>query len=86
MTEKTLTIQHPSGLHARPASLLVQEASKFQSKITLVKAGKEVDAKSLLGVMSLAVKQGDEITVRAEGADAEQAVSALVERLENLGE
>ncbi|BCU83044.1 phosphocarrier protein HPr [Polycladomyces abyssicola] len=86
MTEKTLTIQHPSGLHARPASLLVQEASKFQSKITLVKAGKEVDAKSLLGVMSLAVKQGDEITVRAEGADAEQAVSALVERLENLSE
>jgi phosphocarrier protein len=86
MTEKTLTIQHPSGLHARPASLLVQEASKFESKITLVKAGKEVDAKSLLGVMSLAVKKGDEITIRAEGADAEQAVSALVERLENLGE
>ncbi|MDN4594277.1 HPr family phosphocarrier protein [Polycladomyces subterraneus] len=86
MTEKKLTIQHPSGLHARPASLLVQEASKFESKITLVKAGKEVDAKSLLGVMSLAVKQGDEITIRAEGADAEQAVSALVERLENLGE
>ncbi|MBN2910353.1 HPr family phosphocarrier protein [Polycladomyces sp. WAk] len=86
MTEKTLTIQHPSGLHARPASLLVQEASKFESKITLVKAEKEVDAKSLLGVMSLAVKQGDEITIRAEGADAEQAVSALVDRLENLGE
>lgn len=86
MMEKTLTIQHPSGLHARPASLLVQEAGKFESKITLVKAGKEVDAKSLLGVMSLAVKKGDEITIRAEGADAEQAVSALVERLENLGE
>jgi phosphocarrier protein HPr len=66
--------------------LLVQEAGKFESKITLVKAGKEVDAKSLLGVMSLAVKKGDEITIRAEGADAEQAVSALVERLENLGE
>ncbi|MBA4543320.1 MULTISPECIES: HPr family phosphocarrier protein [Thermoactinomyces] len=86
MSEKTITINNPSGLHARPAALLVKEASNFKSAIKLVKNGKEVDAKSLLGVMSLAAKQNDQITVRAEGEDAEAAVNHIAAFLEQLSE
>lgn len=86
MSEKTITINNPSGLHARPAALLVKEASNFRSAIKLVKNGKEVDAKSLLGVMSLAAKQNDQITVRAEGEDAEAAVNHIAAFLEQLSE
>ncbi|MBH8598461.1 HPr family phosphocarrier protein [Thermoactinomyces sp. CICC 10523] len=86
MSEKTITINNQSGLHARPAALLVKEASNFKSAIKLVKNGKEVDAKSLLGVMSLAAKQNDQITVRAEGEDAEAAVNHIAAFLEQLSE
>ncbi|MGA8941907.1 MAG: HPr family phosphocarrier protein [Thermoactinomyces sp.] len=84
MAEKKVTISNPSGLHARPAALLVKEAGKFKSTVKLVKNEKEVDAKSLLGVMSLAAKQNDEIIVRAEGEDAEEAVSHLTAFIEQL--
>jgi phosphocarrier protein len=84
MLEKTITITNPSGLHARPAALLVKEASNFKSTIKLVKNGKEVDAKSLLGVMSLAAKQNDQVTVRAEGEDKEAAVNQIAALLEQL--
>jgi phosphocarrier protein len=84
MLEKTVTITNPSGLHARPAALLVKEAGSFKSTIKLVKNGKEVDAKSLLGVMSLAAKQNDQITIRAEGEDAEAAVNHIAAFLEQL--
>ncbi|MGA9175205.1 MAG: HPr family phosphocarrier protein [Thermoactinomyces sp.] len=84
MLEKTITITNPSGLHARPAALLVKEASNFKSTIKLVKNGKEVDAKSLLGVMSLAAKQNDQVTVRAEGEDKEAAVNQIAAFLEQL--
>ncbi|MDA8351625.1 MAG: HPr family phosphocarrier protein [Firmicutes bacterium] len=87
MYEETLTISNETGLHARPAALLVKEAGKFECSIKLVKEGKEVDAKSLLGVMSLSVRQGEEITLRAEGDDAEQAVKTLRQLIESgLGE
>lgn len=86
MAEKTVTIKNASGLHARPASLLVKEAGAFKSTIKIVKDGKEVDAKSLLGVMSLAAKQNDTITVRAEGEDAEAAVEKLASFIESLQE
>ncbi|WP_044641959.1 HPr family phosphocarrier protein [Risungbinella massiliensis] len=86
MAEKTVTVQNPTGLHARPASMLVQLASKYASTIKLVKEAKEVDAKSLLGVMSLAVKQNDSVTVRAEGADAEEAVEKVADFIANLNE
>lgn len=84
MSQKKVTISNPSGLHARPAALLVKEAGKFTSKVQLVKEGKEVDAKSLLGVMSLAAKQNDEIIVQAEGEDAEEAVNHLAQFIEQL--
>jgi len=86
MVEKSVTISNPSGLHARPAALLVKEAGQFKSTIHLVKNGKEVDAKSLLGVMSLAVKQGDTLTIRTQGDDEENAAEHLTRFLEQLKE
>jgi phosphotransferase system HPr (HPr) family protein len=78
MVEQTVTIRNRSGLHARPASLLVQEASRFQSQVTLTKGDKTVDLKSILGVMSLAVMAGDTVVIRADGVDEREAVDRLV--------
>ena len=63
------TIKDAMGIHARPAGLLVKEVGKYQSKISLTKDGKTVDAARLMAVMSLGVKQGQTITVTAEGDD-----------------
>ncbi|MCS7010362.1 MAG: HPr family phosphocarrier protein [Anaerolineales bacterium] len=87
MPELTLTIQHKVGLHARPASLFVREAAKFQSNIMVFHDGKEANAKSILSVLALGVNQGAQITLRAEGPDAEMALQALQALIEkNFGE
>ena len=65
------------GIHARPAGLLVKEAAKFSSKITIQGNGKNADLKRLLAVMSLGIKKGAEIEVTAEGDDEAAAVAAL---------
>lgn len=78
MQSATLTIENPTGLHARPASLFVKTAASFQAKITIQKDEKIVDAKSMLKVLSLGVKQGTAITIAADGPDKEEAISALV--------
>ncbi len=76
--EVTLQITNPSGLHARPASLLVQTAAAFQSTITIQRpAGPPVDATSILAVLSLGVRQGETIVVRASGPDAAAALATL---------
>jgi phosphocarrier protein HPr len=77
--EQTATIVNPLGLHARPAAQLVKLANTFGSEIQLVKDGVPVNGKSIMGVMILAAECGSTITVRANGADAEAAVAALVE-------
>ncbi|KFZ39670.1 MULTISPECIES: HPr family phosphocarrier protein [Thermoactinomyces] len=79
MVEKKVTVQLETGLHARPAALFVQEANKFASDIFVVKGNKKVNAKSIMGIMSLAVSRGTEITITAEGSDEEEAVEKLVE-------
>lgn len=86
MVEKEVIISTPHGLHARPAALLVKEAGAFDSTIYLIKNGKQADAKSLLGVMSLAIKQGDQIIIRTEGRDEEQAANHIAQFLEQLKE
>jgi phosphocarrier protein len=86
MAEKKVTVPNPSGLHARPAAVFIQTANKYSSQVKVEKAGKEVDAKSLLGVMSLAVKQNEEIIIRAEGEDAEEAVAELSQLVESYQE
>lgn len=81
--EKTVKITNETGLHARPASQLVNKAGKFKSKIEIAAGDKEVNAKSIMGIMSLGIAKGDEITLKAEGNDADSAVEALVKFIED---
>ena len=71
------TIKDALGIHARPAGLLVKEAGKFASKIMIASPKKEVDAKRIMGVMSLGVKKGDTVKLTIEGEDEDAAASAL---------
>lgn len=79
MKEVTKTVINPNGIHARPASIFVQECKKFQSKVTVenIAAGKSKDAKSILGVMSLGMTKGTEIKITAEGPDEDAAIEAI---------
>ena len=78
------TIKDELGIHARPAGLLVKEAKKFESECTITKDGKTKKLTQLMMLMSLlGVKQGDIVTVTAEGADEEAAAAALKEFFEN---
>jgi phosphoenolpyruvate-protein phosphotransferase/dihydroxyacetone kinase phosphotransfer subunit len=74
-----LTLTNPTGLHARPASLFVQTSAGFQAIIHASGRGKETDATSIFGVMSLGLRQGDTLTIRASGKEAEAAIEALSE-------
>lgn len=71
------TVKDALGIHARPAGMLVKEVGKYQSKVTLTKDEKTVDAARLMAVMSLGVKQGQVVKVSAEGADEDTAIAAL---------
>ena len=73
------TIQDALGIHARPAGVLVKEVKKFESKITIEGNGKSADAGKLLAVMGMGIKQGTEITVKAEDADEDAAIAAMEE-------
>ncbi len=85
MKEVKYIIQDPVGIHARPAGELIKVVKEFESNITITKDDKTVDAKRILGVMGLAVKQGQEITITADGADEEAAIAAIEKYLrENL--
>ena len=77
MTEVTTTIENQAGIHARPASLFVQTASKFKSKVQIKAKGKTVDAKSILMIMSMGLVKGTEITISADGYDEVEAVRTL---------
>lgn len=79
MIEKTVTITNPTGLHARPAALFVQTAGKFTSYVWLSKNDKKVNAKSIMGLMSLAVSNGTVIAIGAEGEDEQIAVKELID-------
>ena len=84
MVSKTTVVKNPSGIHARPASLFVQEASTYESSITVGKVGEDAkDAKSILMVMSLGMACGCEIEIAADGADEAAAVDALVALIES---
>lgn len=76
------TIKDAQGIHARPAGLLVKEASAFPCSITITKDGKQADAKRILGVMSLGVKCGQEIMITADGEKEEEAIARLSSFLE----
>lgn len=77
MKEFNYTITDSLGIHARPAGVLVKEATKYQSEITIEKDGKSGDAKKIFSVMGLGVKCGQTITVKISGADEEEAAAAI---------
>jgi phosphocarrier protein len=77
MLERTVRIVNKNGLHARPAAEIVKLAAKFKSDITIVKDDLDVNGKSIMGVMMLAAEHGSDVTFRAEGPDAQQALDAL---------
>jgi phosphocarrier protein len=81
-TERQVKIVNKNGLHARPAAEIVKTASKFASEITMIRDDLEVNGKSIMGVMMLAAEYGSTLVVRAEGPDAEQAVTAIAELVE----
>ncbi len=82
MPSKKLTIINKLGLHARAAAKFVTCASHFSATIRIARNGQQVDGKSIMGVMLLAASQGSEITIEAEGEDAEAALAALEELVE----
>ena len=77
MKEFNYVITDPVGNHARPAGLLNKKAKEYASKVIIDRNGKEGDAKKLMMLMALGVKQGDEVTVKVEGDDEEKAVVEL---------
>ncbi len=82
VVENTVVITNKVGLHARPATLFVQAAARFQAQIQVRSGEKSANAKSILGVLKLSASQGTTLAIRAEGDDAAEAVRALVELVE----
>ncbi|MGN6711211.1 HPr family phosphocarrier protein [Anaerocolumna jejuensis] len=73
------TVTDPLGMHARPAGMLVKEASSCESSVKIIKGDKSVDAKRVFGIMALAVKYGEEITVLVEGLQEDNEAARLEE-------
>ena len=87
MYVKEVTVENQVGLHARPATFFIQKANEFKSSIWVEKEERRVNAKSLLGVLSLGIVKGTTITLIADGSDEKEAVGALVELVkDNFGE
>jgi phosphocarrier protein HPr len=85
MAEKQFTVIADTGIHARPATLLVQTASRFDADINLEYKGKIVNLKSIMGVMSLGIGKGADIKITAEGGDADAALNSLEELMKKEG-
>lgn len=81
--EKEIKILNKSGLHARPATIFVKEAAKFKSEIRIEKDGKQVSAKSIIGILSCGLEQGSKVKIIAAGEDESEAINALVNIIEN---
>ncbi len=80
MIQKNFKVKNKLGMHARPAALLAQTVAKFQSKVSIIKNGQEVEGDSILGIMMLAAEFGSEITVIVNGSDEKEAI----EKIEDL--
>ena len=84
MTKTDVTIRNEKGLHARPATFFIQKANTFKSSVWVENGTRKANAKSLLGVLSLAVSKGDVITLSAEGVDEAEAVAGLSQLITDL--
>ena len=83
MYSKDVMVQNQVGLYARPATFFIQKANEFRSSIWIEKEERRVNAKSLLGILSLGIIGGTQIKIIADGADEQAAVNALVELVES---
>lgn len=83
MVSNEVTVQNSVGLHARPATFFIQRANEFKSSVWVEKDERRVNAKSLLGVLSLGIVKGTKISIIADGNDEEEAVKTLVELIES---
>ncbi|PAV27754.1 phosphocarrier protein Chr [Virgibacillus profundi] len=83
MVEKSVKIELDTGLQARPAAQFVQEANRYSAHLFLEKDGKKVNAKSIMGLMSLAIIKGEVITITADGPDEEIALNHLMSFVSN---
>ncbi|WP_339228632.1 phosphocarrier protein HPr [Oceanobacillus sp. FSL K6-2867] len=87
MKSQTFTITAETGVHARPATLLVNKAGQYDSEVEISYKGKKVNLKSIMGVMSLGIPKGSEIEIIANGNDEEEALNGVAEVIkEHLGE
>lgn len=83
MIERDVTVNNRAGIHARPAALIVQTAGKYDSHILFTKDGEEINAKSIMGIITLGAAYGSVISIRAEGSDEQDAVDALATLFQN---
>lgn len=84
MVSKEVMVNNPTGLHARPATMLVKKATGFKSEVYIEYNGKKANVKSLIGVLSLGITKGSKIFVQANGIDEEEAVKELSELIIGL--
>jgi len=80
--KRVVVVQNKQGIHARPAEMFVRRAQQFQSKIEIVRDEYRVEAKSIMNLLTLGAAQGTELTLEAEGSDAQEAVDALAAVIE----
>lgn len=85
MINKAVTVNLSADAEARPVAVLVQIASKFESKIYIIAKNKKINAKSIMGMMSLGFGQGDTLDIEADGEDAEKAVEEIANYIESRG-
>lgn len=83
MTSKEVVVKNTSGLHARPATFFIQKANSYKSSVWIENGDRRANAKSLLGVLSLAVTKGLTVLIMADGPDEEEAVEGLAALIEN---
>ncbi len=83
MIERKVTVTNRAGIHARPAAMIVQTASRFQSKVILGKDNEEINAKSIMGIITLGAGYDTELTMKVEGSDEQEAADALASLFEN---
>ena len=83
MVSKQVTVRNRAGIHARPAALIVQTANKFESLIQIKRDTEEINAKSIMGIITLGAAYDTELTVSADGPDEQEAVDALVRLFNN---
>ena len=83
MIEKIVTVKNRAGVHARPAAIIAQTSNKFASDVFMTKDGMEINAKSIMGVITMAAAYNSTITIRVEGSDEEDAMNTLYDLFES---